>query len=67
MNETRARENQAYVRQLLREKQPRLADELAALVVSPCGKGCRMLAAMQDGWIPRDKSRGELATEAIRL
>jgi len=41
MNETKARENRAYVRRLLRERQPALAVLLGAAPSYPCGPGCR--------------------------
>jgi hypothetical protein len=41
MNTTRARENRAHVRELLRERQPALAVLLNAAPAMPCGPGCR--------------------------
>jgi hypothetical protein len=42
MNTTRARENQADVRELLRERYPALAALLNAAAGLPCGPGCRV-------------------------
>ena len=41
MNTARARDNRAYVRELLRERRPALGVLLRAAPSYPCGPGCR--------------------------
>lgn len=59
MNTTRAKENRAYVRRLLRERQPGLAVLLGAAPSYPCGPGCRAQRTCECALDPEARFHGE--------